>query len=61
MTVHVYPENDWIEHDVDSSASECQCLCEPTVKWLDEETGEPLARPLVIHNAVDGRESPAGN
>lgn len=55
MTVLVYPLNDWIEHDIESPASECECLCEPRIEWVDPETGEPYAQPLVIHNAVDGR------
>ena len=56
MTVHVYPIEDWIEHDIDSPASECRCPCDPRIEWLDDETGEPLSEPTVIHNAVDGRE-----
>ena len=56
MTVHVYPINDWIEHDIDSPASECNCPCEPRIEWLDSETGEPLNEPIVIHNAIDQRE-----
>lgn len=56
MTMHVFPLNDWIDHDINSPASECECLCEPTIEYVDEETGIPLEVPLVIHNAVDGRE-----
>lgn len=55
MTVHVYPIGDWIEHHIDVPASECECPCEPWIEWLDE-AGEPLAMPVVIHNALDGRE-----
>lgn len=56
MTIHVYPEDDWIEHDTSSSAADCNCMCEPTIHWLDPDTGEPYAQPLVIHNAIDQRE-----
>lgn len=52
MTVHVYPENDWIEHRTDGE----DCPCEPRVQYIDEETGLPLDEPLVIHNALDGRD-----
>ncbi len=56
MTVHVYPIDDWIDHDTESSAADCQCLCEPRIVYVDEQTGEPLAEPMVIHNAIDQRE-----
>ena len=55
MTIHVYPINDWIDHDIDSPASECKCPCEPRIEWLDE-TGEHLPEPIVVHNAIDQRE-----
>lgn len=56
MAVHIYPINDWIEHDTSSEASDCQCLCDPEIIWIDEETQEFLASPIVIHNAIDQRE-----
>jgi hypothetical protein len=34
-----------------------ECWCEPSVEWLNDETGLPYANgPLVIHNSADGRE-----
>lgn len=53
---HVYPVNDWIDHKTEGGPTECDCPCEPVVKWIDDETGLPLAWPLVVHNALDGRE-----
>lgn len=40
---HVYPINDWIEHNTDSKL----CVCEPIISWSDL---------LVVHNALDGRK-----
>lgn len=56
MTVHIYPRNDWIDHDVDGLAHECQCRCEPRIEYSDPKTGTPYCEPLVIHNAIDQRE-----
>lgn len=56
MTIHVYPINDWIEHQIDSPASECTCPCEPRIVYVDTDTGLPLPQPIVIHNAIDQRE-----
>jgi hypothetical protein len=42
--IHVYPKNDWIEHEVEGT----MCICEPRIDW---ELG------IVIHNSADGRES----
>lgn len=50
--IHIYPIDDWIEHDTEST----DCLCEPEVVYADEEG--PLDDILVIHNAVDGRRGP---
>lgn len=56
MSVHVYPLGDLIDHQTES-VDGSDCLCEPQVEWLDEETGLPYeGGPLVIHNAIDGRE-----
>lgn len=55
MTIHVYPINDLIDHRIDEPADSISCPCDPTVEWLDED-GEPLEEPIVIHNAIDGRE-----
>jgi hypothetical protein len=52
MTVHVYPLNDWIDHDIESDASDCNCVCDPSIRWSDEESGELFEEPLVIHNLV---------
>jgi len=55
VTIHVYPLNDWIDHDVETEASECRCVCEPRIVYLAED-GMPLSEAIVIHNAVDGRD-----
>lgn len=52
MTVHVYPNNDWIEHDVEYSPNERECLCKPTIMYIDEDTGLPLNEPIIVHNMV---------
>lgn len=54
--VHVYPEDDWIEHKLETEDGLCNCPCEPRIVYIDEETGAPLPSPIVIHNALDGRE-----
>jgi len=54
MTIHVYPLEDLIEHRTEESADEVTCPCEPTIEWVHE--GQPLEEPIVIHNAIDGRE-----
>lgn len=51
MTIHVYPLNDWIDHDAESG----ECLCEPQTEWLDEN-GLPMLEPVIVHNAIDQRE-----
>lgn len=56
MTVHVYPEDDWIDHKTDQTADECDCPCDPRIEYLDPQTGIPHATPMVIHNAIDQRE-----
>ncbi len=49
--VSVVPLNDDREHCL-----AVDCWCEPTVEWIDKETGRPYPNgPLVIHNrANDG-------
>lgn len=54
-TVHVFPPNDWIEHHIDVSASECECQCEPLIEYGDGD--HIYETPLVIHNAIDQREA----
>lgn len=56
MTIHVYPLNDLIEHDIDSDAADCECPCNPRIDWIDEDTGLPLNEPVIVHNAIDGRK-----
>lgn len=41
---------------ITQGAADCNCLCDPKIKWIDDETGLLLARPMVIHNSFDGRE-----
>lgn len=53
MSVHAYPLNDLWEHLVED---DCECWCDPEVRWVDPETGEVYVEPMVIHNAADGRE-----
>jgi hypothetical protein len=48
-SIHIYPTEDWIEHDVDGY----HCACGPRVEYYDDETGEHYPAPLVIHNAID--------
>ncbi len=49
--VSVIPINDTRRH------WKQDCWCQPTVEWIDPDTGLPYANgPLVIHNSADGRE-----
>lgn len=49
--IHVLPINDLRDHEEST-----YCWCEPRVEWLDE-SGLPYPDgPVVIHNALDGRE-----
>jgi hypothetical protein len=56
MAIHIYPINDLIEHRIDQDAADCDCPCDPEVKWRDED-GEILEEPLVIHQALDVKEN----
>lgn len=58
VTVHVYPVGDAVEHDVETDGDDC--LCGPTTRFVDPETGEALGEALVIHHSLDGREHPGG-
>ena len=49
-TIHTYPVNDLLEHDVESD--DCPCL--PNVEPVETEDGG--VNWLVVHNAWDGRE-----
>jgi hypothetical protein len=55
VTIHVYPIEDWIEHQIDCEASECSCLCDFRVEYFDDD-GTTLPEPIVVHEAIDGRE-----
>lgn len=55
MTRHIYPIDDWIEHRTEETADDVTCPCEPEIQWTDAD-GEPLEEPIVIHNAIDGRD-----
>ena len=45
MVVHVIPQNDWIEHEEQTT-----CVCLPRVEHVDGGM-------LVVHNSADGREN----
>lgn len=49
--VHCVPINDIYDHSLLINA----CNCEAKIDWEDEE-GNQLIRPVVIHNAYDGRK-----
>ncbi len=58
MSVHVYPENDGIEHDIES----LDCLCGPMVEFKDPADDQTYANgPLVVHHSLDGREANEGS
>ena len=53
-TVHVYPVNDLIGHDIDGG----DCLCGPTTEAVpDDEGGFGW---VITHNSLDGREQHEG-
>lgn len=54
MAIHVYPINDYIDHHTNDGDYN-SCPCDPRVEWFDED-GTPFTEPLIIHNALDGRE-----
>lgn len=49
--VHCIPLNDLFEHSLIINA----CQCEARIEW-DDEDGNPLSIPVVVHNSYDGRE-----
>lgn len=49
-TVHVYPNNDLIDHDTDGG----DCVCGPTVEPVPRDDGSMGW--LVTHHSLDGRE-----
>lgn len=47
--VHVRPADDVIDHDIQST----DCLCGPTVEWMDPKTGLTYMNgPLVTHHSL---------
>jgi hypothetical protein len=48
-TVHVYPVNDLIEHELDGDG----CVCGPVLEYVEGEEGDGW---LVSHASLDGRE-----
>lgn len=52
MTVHVYPEEDWIDHRLEQHDWNCNCPCEPYIEYFNPITGEKYDEPLIIHNRV---------
>lgn len=50
-TVHVYPENDLVEHDTGGA----DCLCGPITEAVPRDDGS--FGWLVVHHSLDGRES----
>lgn len=52
-SVHVEPVRDLYPHDL----ATLDCLCGPSVRWSDPDTGNAYQRPLVVHHSLDGREA----
>lgn len=50
VNVHVYPENDLIEHDTDGE----DCICGPKTKPVKRDDGSYAW--LVVHESLDRRE-----
>ncbi|HEY5834998.1 hypothetical protein [Streptomyces sp.] len=55
-TVHVYPANDLIAHDV--STEEADCVCGPKLRPVERDDGSIAW--LIVHNSLDGREQREG-
>lgn len=49
-TLHLYPENDVIDHDTDSD----DCWCGPKTSPTKEPDGS--IGWVILHNSIDGRE-----
>lgn len=58
MIVHVYPVDDWIEHQTEGT----DCPCEPGQEFVDPETELPYpdGGQLVLHRRV-GPPEPGDN
>ena len=50
-TVHVYPNNDLIEHDTEYD----DCLCGPSTEAVPSDEGS--FGWLIVHHSLDGREA----
>jgi hypothetical protein len=55
MAIHIYPMEDWIEHQTDGSATSCNCPCNPSILYINPSTELPFPQPLIIHKVLDGR------
>src|SRR3954470_8379771 len=53
QSVHVFPENDAVEHDCESIG---ECICGPLLQYVDDD-GSSFEIPLVTHHSLDGREN----
>ena len=49
-TVHVYPRDDLVEHELEGT----DCVCGPAVERVEKDGGGDGW--LVIHHSLDGRE-----
>lgn len=56
MIVHVVPQDEEHEHNVDGT----ECDCGPEVVWLDQETGLPWddGDPIVFHDLFTPVDDP---
>jgi len=52
-TVHVYPDNDLVEHDTDTN--EADCMCGPTTRPIKRKDGS--VGWVITHSSLDGREA----
>lgn len=58
MTVHVYPVDDIVDHELAGT----ECVCGPVCEYVDPETDETYANgPVVVHHSLDGREGRKGD
>lgn len=51
-TIHVYPENDLVEHETDGD----DCICGPVAHPVESEVEAGVINWVSVHNALDGRE-----
>lgn len=53
--LHIYPVEDWIEHDTKGDNETCSCVCRPRAEFigiLDEDGDIHLIKVLIIHRQV---------